>query len=160
MPSHIMDLAAEERIARPACEVFAALRDVEAARAALPRSDKIQIIRLVGEGAASRGDKWRVLADTRLGARSGIVEIVLLHEPSRLGFRAEGRSLRIETSVDVSPDGPDASRLCVSSRLYALSWRSRIAAPAIRLARRRIERAQKRVLRRFRRWFERRGAAS
>ncbi|MEL7465706.1 MAG: SRPBCC family protein [Pseudomonadota bacterium] len=150
----LIDCAETIRIDRPAEEAFVALADIDRLFAALQRKSPITVERLSGGPATAVGDRWRVSGDLKLGRRSGVVEITKLMEPTSIAFRTEGSGYLAKTEIAISPEGTTACRLSARNRIFADSLKARLAAPFIRLYRKRIERGFRKLLKRAKRRLE------
>ena len=155
MASHVMTLSESIVIRRPRAEVYALAEDLPAHAGKLSAIAEFE--RLAGEGAPGVGHRWRIVGETRLGRRSGTVEITALERPEKLAFQGEGRGFRADTSVsfDVVDDG--RCRLTTSSEIYALTFAARLLAPGMRLWRRRAQKGMKKGLKHLKKRLEQSG---
>ena len=155
----LIDHKESVRIDRPAETVFAAMADIDGLFAALERKTPITVERLSGAAGAEIGDKWRVSGVLKLGRRTGVVEITDLQSPTRLAFRTKGGGYLTETQISIAPEG-EACRLAARNVVTANSLKARLAAPFIRLYRKRIERGFRKLLKRAKRRIEAQPASS
>lgn len=154
MGAVLIDCRESVRVARPAKEAFDAFADIDGLFAALQRKTPIEVERLRGGPGAATGDRWRVSGQLKLGRRFGVVEIMKLEAPSLIAFRTEGSGYVTDTEIVLSPDDANGCRVSVRNRISANSFKARLAAPFIRLYRRRIERGFRKLLKRAKRRIE------
>lgn len=151
----LIDYADDIEIQRSPEDVFDTIADLDRMFSALQRKTPIEVERLTPPGASKPGDRWRVSGDMRLGRRTGDVEITDLQRPTHIAFTTTGSGYLTKTTLTISASGPDRSRLTAHNVISANSLKARLAAPFIRLYRKRIERGLHRLLKRLKKSMER-----
>ncbi len=154
MAKHIMGFSESVAIDRRPEEVFEKISDLPALFSKLRKKTPIDIERLSGAGAANVGDAWRVSGKTRLGHRTGTVEITGMSSPHHLSFHSVGRGFSVDTVVTLSPVGATGSQLTAANELFAETFAARLLAPGIRLGHRRVTKGLKKGLRRLKKRLE------
>ena len=154
MAKAIFDHSDAIAVNRPAERVFDQLSDIEGLFASMQRKTPIEVARLRGEGAAAVGDRWRVAGTLRIGRREGVVAVTRLDRPTAIAFSTDGGGYLTETEMTIASAGDDACRLAVRNRISANSVKARLAAPFIRLYRRRIEKGFRKLLKRAKKRLE------
>ena len=155
MATLLIDYAETVRVERSAEAAFDRIADIDLLFAAMERKAPIDVERLSGGGDARVGDKWRVSGKLRIGRREGIVEIAELSRPTRIAFATTGGGYRTETEIVIAHGGAATCELSARNRIFATSLKARLAAPLIRLYRKRIERGFRRLMKRVKRMLER-----
>ena len=135
-------------------EVFDRLTDLAGSLAKLRKSAPLEIERLSGGGELTAGAAWRISGETRLGRRTGRVEITGMSPPDHLAFLSTGRGFALNTVITISAAGASRSRLEAANELFAMTFGARLLAPAIRLTRRRVVKGLRKGLRRLKKRLE------
>ena len=133
MAKAIFDHSDAIAVNRPAERVFDQLSDIEGLFASMQRKTPIEVARLRGEG---------------------VVAVTRLDRPTAIAFSTDGGGYLTETEMTIASAGDDACRLAVRNRISANSVKARLAAPFIRLYRRRIEKGFRKLLKRAKKRLE------
>lgn len=136
-------------------EVFHVISDLPAVFANLREKARVEVERMVGIGSPVVGDKWRVSGQTRLGRRTGVVEVTEITPPTVLCLRATARGFSVNTRLTIAPRSPTQCRLTVQNELSAMTFAARLLSPAIRLWQGRTQKRLGKWLLRLKRRLER-----
>ncbi len=154
MSKLVMTFAESVVIDRSPEEVIDQLTNLPEMLAKLRKKTPIEIDRLAGDGELKAGAAWSISGKTRLGHRTGRVEITGISPPHSLELRSTGRGFAVDTVITITTAGPSRSRLEAANELFAVTFAARLLAPAIRLSRRRVVKGLRKGLRRLKKKLE------
>jgi hypothetical protein len=155
MAKRVMEFANSVEIDRSAEEIFDVISDLPGLFAKLRKKAPLDVERTVGDGAPAIGDVWRISSKTRLGRRSGVIEMTEFSGPTTMAFRSTGRGFAVDTVITLTPQGPTRCSVTAQNELFAMTIAARMLSPAIRLWRGRVEKRLGKGLRRLRKRLER-----